>query len=588
MEQNIVKVLDKGKRHDLKRKRDSSMAFTADGHGLTTHEHIGGQSYARACTITECKSNLGCYQGNYIVKNYCNFTKSGSPRRVLFYENDEWKDFPTKVINAVQENFNMKKTITEANYLGQQILLDFIHLVSIMLQTGLMKPIAWIDDCGKCFFPESYANRYTSNRCHCSDKEDQTHTCSKPNGAYVKNVDLHMSISAAESSTSVADDEVLPNFKRVKSEQISATDQNNCADINEAVGENEMGCAFHLDIPAFETYLQVPNGGHQLNRAVQKMLLQGLGRVIDEKDIVGIYRTPLTNILGRVRFNLFQAQVENTKRIRGNANVRYAWLASSKDAMEEMMSHGVLKQPVQKRLYGNGIHLAPANCSDICASYADVDKIGATHLMLCRIVMGNVELIHSGSEQSHPTNDNFDTGIDNLQKPKHYIIWDINMNTHIYAEYVVTFKMTNKLKAFLNWKNSGSHAFAIQNSSSSDCQLQEKVFQSTPEFGNHSQDPVAGKVPRVPTSPWMPFSMLFAAISTKVPSEDMDLVHTHYDDFKKRKISRIDLVKKLRQIIGDKLLVSTIVRLQHKLQPARNEVQNSWSRKLLPQPQDGQ
>ncbi|XP_042408381.1 inactive poly [ADP-ribose] polymerase RCD1-like [Zingiber officinale] len=557
MEQNIVKVLDKGKRHDLKRKRDSSMAFTADGHGLTTHEHIGGQSYARACTITECKSNLGCYQGNYIVKNYCNFTKSGSPQRVLFYENDEWKDFPTKVINAVQENFNMKKTITEANYLGQQILLDFIHLVSIMLQTGLMKPIAWIDDCGKCFFPESYANRYTSNRCHCSDKEDQTHTCSKPNGAHVKNVDLHMSISAAESSTSVADDEVLPNFKRVKSEQISATDQNNCADINEAVGENEMGCAFHLDIPAFETYLQVPNGGHQLNRAVQEMLLQGLGRVIDEKDIVGIYRTPLTNILGQVRFNLFKRSLKSIK----NMRALQTYL---------ILNYGSLVHPIDS------------------ASYADVDKNGATHLMLCRIVMGNVELINSGSEQSHPTNDNFDTGIDNLQKPKHYIIWDINMNTHIYAEYVVTFKMTNKLKAFLNWKNSGSHAFAIQNSSSSDCQLQEKVFQSTPEFGNHSQDPVAGKVPRVPTSPWMPFSMLFAAISTKVPSEDMDLVHTHYDDFKKRKISRIDLVKKLRQIIGDKLLVSTIVRLQHKLPPARNEVQNSWSRKLLPQPQDGQ
>ncbi|KAG6478258.1 hypothetical protein ZIOFF_061693 [Zingiber officinale] len=47
-----------------------------------------------------------------------------------------------------------------------------------------------------------------------------------------------------------------------------------------------------------------------------------------------------------------------------------------------MMFHGVLKQPVQKRLYGNGLHLALANCSDICslvyavycASYVDANE----------------------------------------------------------------------------------------------------------------------------------------------------------------------------------------------------------------------
>jgi hypothetical protein len=33
----------------------------------------------------------------------------------------------------------------------------------------------------------------------------------------------------------------------------------------------------------------------------------------------------------------------------------------------------------------------------------------------------------------------------------------------------------------------------------------------------------------------------------------------------RRKISRTDLVKRLRQIVGDKLLVSTVVRLQHKV-----------------------
>ncbi|RRT67904.1 hypothetical protein B296_00038812 [Ensete ventricosum] len=95
------------------------------------------------------------------------------------------------------------------------------------------------------------------------------------------------------------------------------------------------------------------------------MLLQGLGKFIDAEDIVGIHRTPLRNDLGSVRFDLFQEQVEVTKMARGNANVRYAWLASSKDAVEEMMLRGILKRSMQKCLHGNGIHLAPANCSNI-------------------------------------------------------------------------------------------------------------------------------------------------------------------------------------------------------------------------------
>jgi hypothetical protein len=100
----------------------------------------------------------------------------------------------------------------------------------------------------------------------------------------------------------------------------------------------------------------------------------------------------------------------------------------------------------------------------------------------------------------------------------------------------------------------------------------------------------------------MPFSMLFAAISKKVPRSDMDVLHEYYKEFKvinavfhfsfldiqlysvismpifmltvvvcllmlkqKRNISRTDLVKRLRQIVGDKLLVSTVLRLQHKV-----------------------
>lgn len=37
---------------------------------------------------------------------------------------------------------------------------------------------------------------------------------------------------------------------------------------------------------------------------------------------------------------------------------------------------------------------------------------------------------------------------------------------------------------------------------------------------------------RVPKSPWMPFPMLFAAISNEVPPKNMELINTHYNIFR--------------------------------------------------------
>ncbi|KAJ8510838.1 hypothetical protein OPV22_001272 [Ensete ventricosum] len=496
MEQKNVKVLDKAEKCDLKRKRDSSVYVTNDSHGLVAQPHTAVQSSLKDCTGMSCKTSLICHPGNHIVKNYCNFIKSGLPHRVLFYENDQWEDFPESIVSLVQDDFRSKKGITEAGYQNQHFLLDFIHMFCVVLQTGLVKPVAWIDDHGKFFFPELHSQHYALNRCYHSNKEIQAHMGPGPNGTHEVNAQFKITNNAAKSSGSGVDHGVMPNLKRVKSEENSSLDQNTCAEVNEVVGENDPGSVLPLNIPAFGA-CQAPAGGHHVNRAVQDMLLQGLGKIIDPKDIVGIHRTPLRNDVGLVRYNIFQEWVETTKKARGNANVRYAWLASTKDAVEEMIMHGVMKPPFHKRLYGNGIHLTPANCSNIWAA------------------------------------NNFLSGSPVL-------------------EFIVTFKATSKVEEYLLGKESICNVSALMNSNSPHSLLQV---------------PVSSAAPKISTSPWMPFSMLFAAISTKVSPEDMDLVHTHYNEFKKRNISRIDLIKKLRQIIGDNLLVSTIMRLQHKIPP---------------------
>lgn len=81
------------------------------------------------------------------------------------------------------------------------------------------------------------------------------------------------------------------------------------------------------------------------------------------------------------------------------------------------------------------------------ANYCDVDENGVQHIVLCRVIMGNMEVIHLGSEQCYPSSEDFDSGVDDLHNPRHYIIWNMNMNTHIYPEFVVSFKVSSSSSA---------------------------------------------------------------------------------------------------------------------------------------------
>lgn len=72
--------------------------------------------------------------------------------------------------------------------------------------------------------------------------------------------------------------------------------------------------------------------------------------------------------------------------------------------------------------------------------FSDLDINGEQYAVLCRVILGNVEEVPLGSHQFHPSCENFDSGINDITNPKHYIIWSTHMNTHILPEYVVSFK----------------------------------------------------------------------------------------------------------------------------------------------------
>ena len=41
--------------------------------------------------------------------------------------------------------------------------------------------------------------------------------------------------------------------------------------------------------------------------------------------------------------------------------------------------------------------------------------------------------------------EDFDSGVDDIHTPRQCIVWNMNKNTHIYPEYVVSFKVSSDL-----------------------------------------------------------------------------------------------------------------------------------------------
>ncbi|KAK9275548.1 hypothetical protein L1049_022815 [Liquidambar formosana] len=308
---------------------------------------------------------------------------------------------------------------------------------------------------------------------------------------------------------------------------------------------------------------------------VRNMFIMGMSSV-ESAEIIEINCG--SSKLMQARLELFEKQAEITKKFRGDANVQYAWLASSKDAVSSIMMYGIGHDgPRIKSSYGIGVQLTSIYHAHTSARYYDNDENELRYMVFCRVILGNVELVYPGTNQFHPSSEHFDSGVDDLENPTHYIVWNMNMNTHIYPEYVVSFKMSSSPEGVLVRKENGGNVSGVttcQQGHQGQLLLDSSPFEPEischpfPNFEKRSQGKttsLGSSTSKTPKSPWMPFAMLFEAISNEVAPKDMNLVNTHYDQFRSKKISRDDFIKKLRFIVGDELLRATITSLQCKV-----------------------
>ncbi|XP_009590724.1 probable inactive poly [ADP-ribose] polymerase SRO2 isoform X1 [Nicotiana tomentosiformis] len=236
-----------------------------------------------------------------------------------------------------------------------------------------------------------------------------------------------------------------------------------------------------------------------------------MGPLAKEVEVVAIHKNSCSTILGKARLEAFRIFSEAVReKCNGNANIKYAWFGSSKEEICKIISHGFSRTTEAKsgECFGIGVYLYPANIDGVLSTVEDEN--GLRHMLLCRVILGNTEVIPAGSTQSQPTSDSedFDSGVDNIVAPTRYTIWGSHMNSHIFPNFLLSF------------------SFRLGNSS---------------------------KINKVPLkgTPRIKFPDLLRALSQFLHPSRMALISKYYEDFQRNKITKLVLVRKLRQIAGD-------------------------------------
>ncbi|KAI3713736.1 hypothetical protein L1987_72322 [Smallanthus sonchifolius] len=481
-----------------------------------------------------CKSKCFSSSRKTSLKIYSNFLKTGVPQRLLFSQDGQWNDYSQDVIDLVKEDFLAKKSAIEVQFNGRHLILDILHMIEVDLETGLQKPIAWIDDTGSCFFPEIYSS-YGSHQCNKSEAHNDLELVELESST-TPEIKLHVEIELNglnnNSFEECMDESIVQesNFKRVK------LDNN----LNDSCKQ--------LDAKADQFVEKIQQCDEDASpivcksldpETVRTMFIKGINPAL-KADVIDVKKC--SGDIMETRLELFEKQVEIKQKLRGNANVNYAWFASSNDAPSCTVVYGLGRAGPKLGRYGYGVHLTAVDSAHNSAAICDVDEKGVRCMVLCRVILGNMELVLPGSKQFYPSDDCFDSGVDNLDNPNHYIVWNMNMNTHIYPEYAVSFRISPSAEG--NLIIDGSRVDLLSRVTTQYPQGPLQIDSSPSKPGNISVEKVlsVGSTSRAPKSPWMPFSKLFEAISDKVSPDDMKLVHILYESLKGKKTSREEFI----------------------------------------------
>ncbi|KAL5559874.1 hypothetical protein UlMin_036085 [Ulmus minor] len=186
-------------------------------------------------------------------------------------------------------------------------------------------------------------------------------------------------------------------------------------------------------------------------KVIENVFLTGIKKIDAGATITAIHQCLRIGSMeiSRARRCVFQKQMEITKAARGTSNMVYAWYGASAKHVSSVLTYGfgVPSKVSGSDAHGVGVYLSPLGLPHLSAGRSEADDNGEKHLILCRVILGNVEKVDAGSQQCHPSSVIFDTGADDPKNPKCYVVWPSNMSRHILPECVVSYKSSDCFRA---------------------------------------------------------------------------------------------------------------------------------------------
>uniref|UniRef100_A0A0E0L9Z0 Poly [ADP-ribose] polymerase n=1 Tax=Oryza punctata TaxID=4537 RepID=A0A0E0L9Z0_ORYPU len=443
-----------------------------------------------------------------LAKDCVNYLKSGLPSRVVFYKQGAWCDFPQKIMESLVEGFKADKSSAVVVMDDQPLLVDFLSMTMVNLKTRKQRSVSWLDGTGKWFFPSAFFD------------EDVD-----------ESIKLNM---GTEGSGQGLTEGMVPKAPNEV--------------VKQAFLETYPPVLQNSSIPDMLRKKIVPvERGSESFQFVQNLFLSGMCSFAAPKNLLHIHRYSPEDVTAQCRLESFARQMSLTRKKIGYADVRYGWLGSRKQDIVGVLINGFVstERTSHNSDIRTGVYLSPENRAFTSVGLCDVDEKGVQYMLLCRAILGNMGTIKSGSQEEFLSI--YDSGVDNCSNPSYYVIWPSKLGTHISLEYLISFRLTPEIQDYL------LHLKGLWL-----CPPPKEV-----EVDLSTLQPVVCESDNGPTSPWIPFKVLFGTIQDSISSLARELLFHHYQELKESKITREEMVKKMIIIVGAQLLLDSLTKLNY-------------------------
>ncbi|CAN6230004.1 unnamed protein product [Urochloa humidicola] len=452
------------------------------------------------------RCNCCCVRPN-LANDCVNFLKSGVPNRFMYYKQGSWHNFPEQIMKFLIEEFSGNKSSVVSVLDDDPILVDFLSMTMVNLKSRKQRSVAWIDNTSKCFCPSLFFDEEIGDMV----KGDAANVLGTAQGIMLD--------KAVHSPPEVVKQVVVESSQKPPDADI----------LRKKIISVERGSKDFL--------------------FVQDLFLSGMGPFAAPNNLLRVYRYSPNDITAQCRLQAFERQIVAMKEKRGDANVRYGWLGSRKNDIVRILINGLgtTGKPAEKSDLSAGVYLSPENRTFTSVGLCDVDEKGAQYILLCRVILGNMEAVEPGSQEFFPSSDIYDSGVDDCLNPKCYVMWPSHLSTHVRLEYLVSFKLAPDVRSYL-------------------LHLKGLWFRASPkevEADVSTLQPASCEIGEAPTTPWISFKVLFGLIQDNISSIARELLFHHYEELKESKITREEMVKKMMIIVGRKILLEALNKLHY-------------------------